>query len=169
MDTVPARVLPSIIPRAVYVPDKERKNAAVRKLEATEQNLVRINDLTQEIRRQLGSLQRQARKAERYHDLARQLEAAELRLLVRQHDAVQERLRTAAERVNGRLKIFWGADDGNVTGAPRFHAHVAVVLLVHIALATLLATAPRQRGVLGQTRLNAVAEALRRKLGMTPT
>jgi len=76
--------------------------------------------------------------------------------------------RTAVERVNGRIKIFWGADDGNVTGAPRFHAHVAVVMLVHIALATLLATAPRQGGVLGQTRLSAVAEALRKKLGMTP-
>ena len=73
--------------------------------------------------------------------------------------------RTAVERVNGRVKIFWGADDGNVTGAPRFHAHVAVVMLVHIGLATLLAMAPRHTGVLGQTRLTAVARALRDKLG----
>ncbi len=27
--------------------------------------------------------------------------------------------RTSVERVNARLKIFWGADDGNVTGATR--------------------------------------------------
>ena len=47
--------------------------------------------------------------------------------------------RSAVERVNARLKIFWGADDGNVTGAPRFHAQVTAVLLVHIGLATLLA------------------------------
>jgi hypothetical protein len=58
------------------------------------------------------------------------------------------------------------ADDGNVTGAPRFHAHVAVVMLVPIALATLLAMAPREGGVLGQTRLSAVAQALRKKVGL---
>jgi len=74
--------------------------------------------------------------------------------------------RTAVERVNGRFKIFWGADDGNVTGAPRFHAHVAVVLLVHLGLATLLAMAPRRAGVLGQTRLTPVARALREKAGL---
>jgi len=28
--------------------------------------------------------------------------------------------RTAVERVNARLKIFWGADDGNLVGARRF-------------------------------------------------
>src|SRR5439155_25600167 len=36
--------------------------------------------------------------------------------------------RTAVERVNARLKIFWGADDGNETGARRFHAMVGAVL-----------------------------------------
>jgi hypothetical protein len=74
--------------------------------------------------------------------------------------------RTAVERVNGRIKLFWGADDGNVTGAPRFHAHVAAVMLVHIGLAVLLASAPRHAGVLGQTRLTAVARALRATLGL---
>jgi hypothetical protein len=69
--------------------------------------------------------------------------------------------RTAAERVNARLKIFWGADDGNVTGARRFHALVGVILVVHLLLATLLAKAPRWEGTLGQTRLGPVAEALR--------
>ena len=64
------------------------------------------------------------------------------------------------ERVNGRLKIFWGADDGNVRGARRFHAFVGVVLVVHLLFATLLAKAPRWEGTLGQTRLGPVAEAL---------
>ncbi len=36
--------------------------------------------------------------------------------------------RSAVERVNGRLKVFWGADDGNVTGAERFHTNVAEAL-----------------------------------------
>ena len=69
--------------------------------------------------------------------------------------------RTAVERVNARLKIFWGADDGNVTGARRFHALVGTVLVVHLVFATLLAKAPRWEGTLGQTRLGPVAQALR--------
>src|SRR6202030_2258040 len=46
--------------------------------------------------------------------------------------------RTAVERVNARLKVFWGVDDGNLTGSRRFAASVGVVLAVHAALATLL-------------------------------
>jgi Transposase DDE domain len=68
--------------------------------------------------------------------------------------------RTAVERVNGRLKIFWGADDGNVRGARRFHAWVGVVMVVHLVMATLLAKAPRWEGTLGHTRLGKAAEAL---------
>lgn len=68
--------------------------------------------------------------------------------------------RTSVERVNARLKIFWGADDGNIRGARRFHAFVGAVLVVHLVFATLLAKAPRWEGTLGQTRLGPVAEAL---------
>ena len=35
--------------------------------------------------------------------------------------------RTSVERVNARLKIFWGVDDGNIRGARRFHAMVGTV------------------------------------------
>ena len=62
--------------------------------------------------------------------------------------------RTAVERVNARLKIFWGVDDGNVIGARRFHAMVGVVLVVHAGFATLLAAAPRREGTLGKFRLS---------------
>jgi hypothetical protein len=76
--------------------------------------------------------------------------------------------RTAVERVNARLKIFWGADDGNVRGARRFHAFVGAVLVVHLLFATLLAKAPRWEGTLGQTRLGPVAEALRQPQPASP-
>ena len=69
--------------------------------------------------------------------------------------------RTAVERVNARLKLFWGVDDGNLSGSGRFVAQVGVVLAVHAAFATLLAWAPRRDGTLGKIRLNPVAEALR--------
>jgi hypothetical protein len=72
--------------------------------------------------------------------------------------------RTAVERVNARLKIFWGVDDGNVTGAERFWANVSVVMLVHLAFATLLAKAPRRDGGLGKLRLGPVQKALARTI-----
>ena len=68
--------------------------------------------------------------------------------------------RTAVERVIGRLKIFWGADDGNLTGSRRFFALLGVILVVHAAFATLLAMAPRWEGTLGQTKLTPIAQAL---------
>lgn len=72
--------------------------------------------------------------------------------------------RTAVERVIARLKVFWGVDDGNVTGSRRFVAQVGVVMAVHAAFAVLLASAPRRDGVLGQTRLGPVQQALRQSL-----
>jgi Transposase DDE domain/Transposase domain (DUF772) len=69
--------------------------------------------------------------------------------------------RTAVERVNARLKLFWGVDDGNVKGSRRFVAQVGVVMAVHAVFATLLASAPRREGTLSQTSLSPVAEASR--------
>jgi hypothetical protein len=69
--------------------------------------------------------------------------------------------RTAVERVNGRLKIFWGIDDGQVYGARRFHAHVGAVMVVHLAFATLLAQTERREGSYGRMKLSPIAKALR--------
>lgn len=69
--------------------------------------------------------------------------------------------RTAVERVNGRLKIFWGIDDGQVYGARRFHAHVGAVMVVHLAFATLLAQTERREGSYGKMKLAPIAKALR--------
>jgi len=71
--------------------------------------------------------------------------------------------RTSVERVNARLKVFWGSDDGNVTGAERFGANVGVVMLVHAGLATLLAATPRREGTLGKMRLGPIAKALHQR------
>lgn len=77
--------------------------------------------------------------------------------------------RTAVERVNGRLKIFWGIDDGQVYGARRFHAHVGAVMVVHVAFATLLAQAGRYEGTFGTMKLSPVAKALSALLQTTAT
>jgi DDE family transposase/transposase-like protein DUF772 len=61
--------------------------------------------------------------------------------------------RTSVERVNARLKIFWGLDDGNVIGARRFHSHVGAVLIVHLAFANHLARRQHHEGSFGTMKL----------------
>lgn len=57
---------------------KDRKNAAQRKMEATQQNLLRLQDVIGEIKRQLNSLNRQAKKAERYKEYREEMRSLEL-------------------------------------------------------------------------------------------
>lgn len=59
---------------------KARKKAAEKKIELTRQNLLRIGDLLAEIETSLGSLKRQAQKAERYRTLRSELRELELYL-----------------------------------------------------------------------------------------
>jgi hypothetical protein len=73
--------------------------------------------------------------------------------------------RTSVERVNDRLKVWWGIDDGNVVGSRRFCAHVAAVLIVHLAFATLLAKAQRSEGSFGTMKLTPIAKKLRQLMG----
>ncbi len=57
---------------------KARKRESQRKLQATDQNLVRLQDIIAELKRQLDSLQRQAQRAERYRKLKKEIEDLEL-------------------------------------------------------------------------------------------
>ena len=57
---------------------KSRKKQAERKMEMTQQNLLRVGDIVAEIERNLGSLKRQAAKAERYVAYRNELEDLQL-------------------------------------------------------------------------------------------
>ncbi|APS00119.1 chromosome segregation protein SMC [Pajaroellobacter abortibovis] len=57
---------------------KSRKKEAERKIELTEQNLLRVGDILFEITRSLDTLQRQAKKAERYRAYRDELEDLQL-------------------------------------------------------------------------------------------
>src|SRR6266478_3996233 len=65
---------------------KHQKKKALRKLEYTEANLVRLTDIIKEVKRQIISLQRQAGKARRYKELFDQLKALDTRLARHKYD-----------------------------------------------------------------------------------
>ncbi|MGB3400500.1 MAG: chromosome segregation protein SMC [Candidatus Deferrimicrobiaceae bacterium] len=75
-----------------------RKKEAERKMESTRQNLARVRDILEEVRRQLGSLERQVRKAEKYKVLKDELRELDLRVAKRKYRIFsEERSRIAGD------------------------------------------------------------------------
>lgn len=72
---------------------KSQKKEALRKLEQTEQNLLRVADLIREVKRQIGSLQRQAGKARRFKQLMVDLQHLETQLARHQFDVLTLEIR----------------------------------------------------------------------------
>ncbi len=64
---------------------KARKKESQRKIIATDQNLVRLQDILGELKRQIDSLERQAQRAERYRNVKTQIEDLDLWLSSRQY------------------------------------------------------------------------------------
>ncbi len=77
---------------------KRRREAAERKLEATQQNLLRVADLVQELEKQLQSLNRQARRAERYKALRARIRELELQVAASRYLELSATRRAAEER-----------------------------------------------------------------------
>jgi chromosome segregation protein len=71
---------------------KTQKRDAMRKLEATEANLLRIGDVIKEVKRQIGSLQRQAGKARRYQALHADLRVLDTHQSRKQLDSLKAEL-----------------------------------------------------------------------------
>ncbi len=59
---------------------KSRKEAAVRKMEQTRQNILRLNDIHKEVKTQLNAIARQAKKAEQYKEVKQRHKETELLL-----------------------------------------------------------------------------------------
>ena len=81
---------------------KVRKKSAIQKLKDTEQNLVRINDIIQELQRETEELQAQAEQAGHYQSLKDQLQQLELGLAYRDY----EKLATDYRETQGNLEAI---------------------------------------------------------------
>ena len=78
---------------------KTQKREALRKLEATEANLLRIGDVIKEVKRQIGSLQRQAGKARRYQALHADLRVLDTHHSRQQLDSLEADLAASREEI----------------------------------------------------------------------
>lgn len=78
---------------------KTQRKEALRKLEATEANLLRVSDIIKEVRRQLGSLQRQAAKARRFREIYDRLRLLDTNLARLEFRELQAGLRQGEAKV----------------------------------------------------------------------
>jgi len=78
---------------------KHRKDAALRRLEGTKQNLTRVNDIISEVKRQMNSLNRQAKKAERYKAMKEELKGYELFVASEEYKALKENKAEAEKKL----------------------------------------------------------------------
>ena len=75
---------------------KVRKEEAERKLNSTEQNLVRIDDILSEISERIGPLKEQSEKAIAYHKAYEELKAKDIGLMLRKIDVANEAMGDSA-------------------------------------------------------------------------
>lgn len=68
---------------------KSQKNESLRKLDLTQQNLLRVSDVIAEIKRQMNSLYRQAKKAERFKEIRKLAKEVDLVLLAKEYQEFQ--------------------------------------------------------------------------------
>jgi chromosome segregation protein len=71
---------------------KSRKLVAERKMERTQQNLLRVTDIVREIERQIRTMEQQARKAERYRALKAELREKDLVWAGMQRDVLRSQI-----------------------------------------------------------------------------
>jgi chromosome segregation protein len=78
---------------------KARRREAESKIKSTQENLLRVSDVLAEIRRQIGSIERQARKATRYKRLRETLRVLELSLACEDRAALAAEIGAARHRL----------------------------------------------------------------------
>lgn len=81
---------------------KERKRLALMKMEATQQNLIRVQDIIAEVKRQIITLEKQVKRAEEYKAIRKEVKEIELRFALQEYCELSEKWET----VKGYLKAL---------------------------------------------------------------
>ncbi|MFH0729132.1 MAG: chromosome segregation protein SMC [Pseudomonadota bacterium] len=84
---------------------KQRKEEALRKLDATQQNLLRLNDIISEVERQMSGLKRQAAKAEQFNRCQEQITRLDVQLTLHQCEALSGAIAEADTLLTGLKDI----------------------------------------------------------------
>lgn len=79
---------------------KQRRKLTFRKLEATEKDLVRVEDIMSEVEKTVRSLKRQVSKAQRYQKIATELKDLEIRLATIDYSAILNELEPLQTRLD---------------------------------------------------------------------
>ncbi|HET7909881.1 MAG TPA: chromosome segregation protein SMC, partial [Nitrospira sp.] len=104
---------------------KKQKAEALRKLDATQQNLLRVRDIIAEVKKQLNSLERQARQARSYQVLQQEARTLEVQLLTNE----LRRLRGMIADIERELENLAGQESEHAAGQARLHAELERIKL----------------------------------------
>ncbi|HWC15499.1 MAG TPA: chromosome segregation protein SMC, partial [Terriglobales bacterium] len=108
---------------------KTKKRLAELRLEHARQNLARINDIFDEVTRQMNSLKRQAAKAERYAKLRDEMReklrivlASKLTQFARENTALEEQIQALTNDINERGRLLEQMETAHSTTVERGYA-----------------------------------------------
>ena len=104
---------------------KKQKAEALRKLDATQQNLVRVRDIIAEVKKQLNSLERQARQARSYQVLQQEARTLEVQLLTNE----LRRLRATIVDIERELDTLAEQESEQAAHQGRLHAELERIRL----------------------------------------
>ena len=99
---------------------KKQKAEALRKLDATQQNLLRVRDIIAEVKKQLNSLERQARQARSYQTLHQEAKSLEIQLLTNEYRV----LRTTITEVEAELQQLGDRESEQAAGLARLNTEL---------------------------------------------
>ena len=108
---------------------KKQKAEALRKLDSTQQNLLRVRDIVAEVKKQLNSLERQARQARSYQTLHQEAKSLEIQLLTNEYRV----LRTMINGAESELQTLWEQESERSAELARLTAELERTKLANAA------------------------------------
>ncbi len=99
---------------------KTRKKEALRKVQATNQNLLRVKDIIAEIKRQMAGLKRQAGKAERYKKYQKRIKELDIGITLHYYDDYTHKI----DETDGVLANLKDTDIENTSRLKKLDAEV---------------------------------------------